>query len=66
MEFLLNYKKLLLFIIFPLLTANLSGERIAKIDVHGNKTTDEELIKSSSMLQVGDEITQRKLDNAIT
>ncbi|TES94393.1 MAG: outer membrane protein assembly factor BamA [Candidatus Cloacimonadota bacterium] len=65
MEFLLNYKKLLLFIIFPLLTANLSGERIAKIDVHGNKTTDEELIKSSSMLQVGDEITQRKLDNAI-
>jgi outer membrane protein insertion porin family len=52
-------------LILLILTPFLSGEKIAKIEVRGNKTTDEELIKESSMLQVGDEVTQSKLDNAL-
>lgn len=61
----MNYKKILIIIVFFLFTANIFAEKISRIEVRGNKTTDEELIKSSSMLQVGDEVTQGKLDNAI-
>ncbi len=43
----------------------LLAETISRIEVRGNKTTDEELIVGSSMLQIGDEIKQRKLDDAI-
>jgi len=61
----LNYKKILIITVFFLFTANIFAGKISRIEVRGNKTTDEELIKSSSMLQVGDEVTQGKLDNAI-
>jgi outer membrane protein insertion porin family len=55
---------ILIFCVFAL-SSTLSAERIARIDVKGNNTTDDELIRSSSMLLVGDELTQAKLDNAV-
>ena len=61
----MNNRKIIIIITFLFFAINLFGERISRIDVRGNKTTDDELIKSSSMLQVGDEVTQGRLDNAI-
>jgi outer membrane protein insertion porin family len=61
----LRLRNFLLFFALLLLAVPLCGEKIARIEVRGNNTTDDELIKSSCMLQVGDELTQTKLDNAI-
>ncbi|OQX55996.1 MAG: outer membrane protein assembly factor BamA [Candidatus Cloacimonas sp. 4484_209] len=61
----MKLRKLFIFAVFLLSAVSLFGDRIAHIEVRGNVTTDEELIVNTSMLQVGDLITQRKLDNAI-
>jgi len=56
---------LLVFFVFIVSITNLFADKIVRIEVRGNNTTDEELIMSSSMLQVGDEVTQSRLDKAI-
>ena len=61
----MGLRKFYLLILFSLFTVHLLGEKISRIEVRGNRTTDEELIRSSSMLQVGDEITQARLEKAI-
>lgn len=60
-----NIKNVLIIFLLFISISNLYGERISEIDVRGNKTTDEELIISSSMLQIGEIINQQKLDRAI-
>jgi len=62
---LLKYRRLFFFCFFILISVNLFAVGIARIEVRGNSNTDVDLIISKSMLQVGDELTQTRLDNAI-
>lgn len=61
----MKFRVLFSFLAIFLAASALFADKISRIEVRGNKTTDEELIILSSMLQVGDEMQQRKLDNAI-